>query len=130
MPVLIVAACALCGAVSWCLAVFFFIRARRDYRGPRGFAVLLTPFAPWEPSNYAELGARRIRRSLLWIVLFFLCACLGVVLGTVGSAATLKVGDVPPDGCGPCRKELPMLVNLQKRATREKLVVLGDETAG
>jgi len=68
------------------------------------------------------------------------------------SAPTLQVGDIPPDAfgksstgdvihlkdyrgrivvisfwatwCGPCRKELPILVNLQKRATKEKLVVL------
>jgi len=65
---------------------------------------------------------------------------------------TLKVGDVPPDvfgrsstdkpihlgdyrgrlvvvsfwatWCVPCRKELPVLVNLEKKATREKVVVL------
>jgi len=65
---------------------------------------------------------------------------------------TLKVGDAPPDvfgksstgqvvhlsdyrgkivvisfwatWCGPCRKELPVLVNLEKQATREKLIVL------
>jgi thiol-disulfide isomerase/thioredoxin len=69
-----------------------------------------------------------------------------------GFAPDLKVGDVPPDvfgkssngeavhlsdyrgkivvisfwatWCGPCRKELPMLVKLEKIATRERVVVL------
>ena len=85
VPMLVVAACALGCVVSWCVAVFFFIWARRDYRGPRGFAVLLTPFAPWEPSNYADPGARRIRRSLLWMVVFFASAGVGVLLGAIGS---------------------------------------------
>jgi thiol-disulfide isomerase/thioredoxin len=70
----------------------------------------------------------------------------------LGAAPSLKVGDAPPDvfgksstgevvhlndyrgrivvisfwatWCGPCRKELPILVNLEKKATREKVVVL------
>jgi peroxiredoxin len=69
----------------------------------------------------------------------------------LGSAPNLKVGDLPPDvfgksstgevvhlsdyrgrivvisfwatWCGPCRKELPVLVNLERKATREKVVV-------
>jgi thiol-disulfide isomerase/thioredoxin len=73
-------------------------------------------------------------------------------LGAVASAARLKVGDDPPDvfgktvarqpvhladyrgkivvisfwatWCGPCRKELPVLMALQKNATPEKVVVL------
>ena len=84
------------------------------------------------------------RLSWIWLLL--------ASFSTFGSTPTLKVGDVPPDAfgksstgdvihlpdyrgrivvisfwatwCGPCRKELPMLVNLQKHATREKLVVL------
>ena len=71
--------------------------------------------------------------------------------GLVG-AATLNVGDAPPDvfgkswtgeavhlsdyrgriviisfwasWCGPCRKELPMLMAVQEHATRDKIVVL------
>jgi thiol-disulfide isomerase/thioredoxin len=82
-----------------------------------------------------------------------LCGFLLVVSFTAwGSAPNLKVGDAPPDvfgksstgevvhltdyrgrivvisfwatWCGPCRKELPVLANLEKKATREKVVVL------
>jgi thiol-disulfide isomerase/thioredoxin len=72
--------------------------------------------------------------------------------GAVASAAHLRIGDDPPDvfgktiarqpvhladyrgkivvisfwatWCGPCRKELPVLMALQKNATPEKVVVL------
>ena len=82
-----------------------------------------------------------------------LCSPLLLVPFTVlGAVPNLKVGDAPPDvfgksstgeavhlsdyrgrivvisfwatWCGPCRKELPVLVNLEKQATREKVVVL------
>jgi thiol-disulfide isomerase/thioredoxin len=88
----------------------------------------------------------RLRMAVLYGFLLF------VSLTALGSAPNLKVGDAPPDvfgksstgeavhlsdyrgrivvisfwatWCGPCRKELPVLVNLEKKATREKVVVL------
>jgi thiol-disulfide isomerase/thioredoxin len=81
----------------------------------------------------------------------WMCA-LAVACTTAVNAGTLKVGDDPPDvfgksstgdaihlrdyrgriviisfwatWCGPCRKELPMLMALQEKAAREKVVVL------
>jgi thiol-disulfide isomerase/thioredoxin len=82
-----------------------------------------------------------------------LCTCLlWTSSSAMAGSPVLKVGDAPPDvfgqsstgdvvrlrdfqgrivvisfwatWCGPCRKELPVLVNLQKQATRDKLVVL------
>ena len=83
---------------------------------------------------------------------FFWMSLLLTSYTALASAAALKVGDVPPDvfgkastgeairlndfrgriviisfwatWCGPCRKELPMLIAVQKQATREKVVVL------
>ena len=77
---------------------------------------------------------------------------LGPLHAWAAAPVVLKVGDEPPEAfgksstgepvhlsdyrgklvvvsfwatwCGPCRKELPMLVNLQKHATRDKVVVL------
>ena len=88
----------------------------------------------------------RACEGLLWLFVLF------VSFNVLAGAPSLKVGDAPPDvfgksstgdvihlgdysgrivvisfwatWCGPCRKELPMLVNLQKHATREKIVVL------
>jgi thiol-disulfide isomerase/thioredoxin len=84
---------------------------------------------------------------LFWIALLFAPGGAGA-----GAPIALKVGDDPPEAfgksstgevihvrdyrgrivvisfwatwCGPCRKELPVLVNLQKHATKEKVVVL------
>jgi thiol-disulfide isomerase/thioredoxin len=96
----------------------------------------------WPVTRPAKRVGRRALYSFLLLASFT----------ALGSAPNLKVGDVPPDvfgksstgeivhlsdfqgrivvisfwatWCGPCRKELPVLVNLEKQATREKLVVL------
>jgi thiol-disulfide isomerase/thioredoxin len=85
-------------------------------------------------------------RGAIWV------SCLTVCIAASAAGARLRVGDVPPDvfgrsatgeavhlsdykgrivvisfwatWCSPCRKEQPMLMALQKQATREKLVVL------
>jgi thiol-disulfide isomerase/thioredoxin len=84
--------------------------------------------------------------GLLWSSL------LVASFGASADVPTLKVGAAPPDvfgrsstgdvvhlgdyrgkivvisfwasWCGPCRKELPVLIQMQKKATRDKLVVL------
>jgi len=110
-------------------------------------ASVLRPTVSLARLQTTEHTVRRACWWLLWTSLLF--ASLKV---SAGAPMTLKVGDVPPDAfgksstgnvihltdyrdrivvisfwatwCGPCRKELPILVNMQKRATREKLVVL------
>jgi thiol-disulfide isomerase/thioredoxin len=97
----------------------------------------------------AMTGPTAIRACSRIFLILLLSASLNALASTPMS---LKVGDVPPDAfgksstqevihlsdyrgkivvisfwatwCGPCRKELPFLVTLQKNATREKLVVL------
>jgi thiol-disulfide isomerase/thioredoxin len=97
----------------------------------------------------AMTGPTAIRACSRIFLILLLSASLNALASTPMS---LKVGDVPPDAfgksstqevihlsdyrgkivvisfwatwCGPCRKELPFLVTLQKNATREKLVDL------
>jgi hypothetical protein len=78
MSLLVFEACVAVGVLSWCLGSFLFVRARRDYRGPSGRALLLSPFALWDPANYTGSGAFRIRRSLICLLVFIACAGLGV----------------------------------------------------
>jgi thiol-disulfide isomerase/thioredoxin len=104
---------------------------------------LIAPVTCWPPAKAILL---RPRARVFWVSLLF------VSFTVMASAPHLEVGDAPPDvfgksstgevvhlsdyrgrivvisfwatWCGPCRKELPMLVNLQKQATKEKLVVV------
>jgi thiol-disulfide isomerase/thioredoxin len=94
--------------------------------------------------------AGALARGALWSVLIA-ALLVGCATGRVTGHATLKPGDQPPDivgrteagepvrlsdcrgklvvvsfwasWCPPCRRELPVLVNLQRLATRETVVV-------
>jgi hypothetical protein len=63
-------ACVVLGVLSWCVAAFLFVRARRDYQGPSRPASWLSPFAMWESANYKGAGAVRIRRSSICFIVF------------------------------------------------------------
>ena len=80
MSVLVFEACVAVGVLSWCFGALLFVRARRDYRGPSGRALLLSPFGLWDPANYADPGALRIRRSLMCLLVFIACAGLGAAV--------------------------------------------------
>ena len=80
MSTLVFAACVLLGAVSWRLAAFVFMRARGDYRGPPRRASWMSPFVLWDPANYNGLGALRIRRSWIWLLVFMACTFIAVVV--------------------------------------------------
>lgn len=73
------------GALSWGLCALLFVWARRDYRGPSGRALLLSPFALWEPANYTGAGALRIRRSLICLIVFLACVVAGLAVGSSGA---------------------------------------------
>ena len=77
------------GVLSWCLAAFLFVRARRNYRGPSGRASLLSPFALWEPANYTAAGALRTRRSLICLILFMACVAIAMVVAQLSDSGKL-----------------------------------------
>jgi hypothetical protein len=89
MSALVFEACAVLGVLSWCIAAFLFLRARRDYCGPSGAASFLSPFALWEPANYTGVGALRIRRSLICFIVFIACTVIAVVVAQLSDGGKL-----------------------------------------
>jgi hypothetical protein len=89
MSALAFKSCVVLGVLSWCLAAFLFVRARRDYRGAAGRASLLSPFALWEPANYTAAGALRTRRSLICLILFMACVAIAMVVAQLSDSGKL-----------------------------------------
>jgi hypothetical protein len=89
MAAIVFEACVALGVLSWCLALLFFVRARRDYRGPSRTVSLLSPFALWEPANYTGAGALRIRRSWICFVVFIACTVVAFVVAQLSDSGKL-----------------------------------------
>lgn len=83
MSALVFEICVVLGLLSWFLGALFYFWAQRDYHGPTGWALFYSPLALWDPANFNGAGARRIRRSLLWLIVFFVCVGAGVVAGAI-----------------------------------------------
>jgi hypothetical protein len=82
-------ACVMLGLLSWCVAAFLFVRARRDYRGPSGPASWLSPFAMWESTNYEGAGAVRIRRSWICFIVFVACIVTAFLVAQLSDGGRL-----------------------------------------
>ncbi len=89
MSTLLLGVCVVLGVLSWCLAALFFVRARRDYRGPSGLASWLSPFALWAPAHYTGAGATRIRRALVCFVVFLVSTVIGLVVAQLSEGGRL-----------------------------------------
>ena len=86
---LVFEACVMLGVLSWCVAAFLFVRARRDYRGPSGPAQWLSPFAMWESANYQGAGAVRIRRSWICFIVFIASIITALLVAQLSDKGTL-----------------------------------------
>jgi hypothetical protein len=86
---LVFEACVVLGVLSWCLAAFLFVRARRDYRGPSGPASWLSPFALWGSANYTGAGALHIRRSSMCFIVFIACIVIAVLVAQLSDGGKL-----------------------------------------
>ena len=86
---LVFVACVALGVLSWCLAAFLFVWARRDYGGPSGPASWLSPVAIWESANYRGAGAVRIRRALICFLVFFACIITAILVAQLSDKGRL-----------------------------------------
>jgi hypothetical protein len=86
---LVFKACVVLGVLSWCVAAFLFVRARRDYRGPSGPASWLSPFAIWESASYKGAGAVRIRRSWICFIVFMACIFTALLVAQISDGGRL-----------------------------------------
>ena len=68
------------GLAAWVLAFIFHRRARRHYRGPNGWALLINPFARYRSKNYTAAGASLLRWELICVGVFVIACLVGFVI--------------------------------------------------